>query len=122
MRTLIAVLTFAVQAYAKEQVNNDINNTQKLMSRLVDKLVDLLANRLVDSSLHAEVSLIPNSDSILGIPEKYSSLARHPHLDHAVQEELRKGIPLDQLERSRALRHALGLRGGGGGSRNNRHN
>merc|ERR1712146_433686 len=88
------------------QVNNDMNNTQKLLSKLVDKLVDSLAIKSVDFATHAEVSLIPNSDTILGIPEGHSPLVPHPQLDRKVQEQLREGIPLDQLEGSHM--HFLG--------------
>lgn len=112
--TLITLSTFVAQAFAKEQANHDMNNTQTIMNELVDKLVDSLANRFIDYTVRAQVSLIPNSDTILGIPEDHSSLAPHPHLDRKVREELRKGIPLDQLEDNRSLSQALGLRGGGG--------
>jgi len=82
------------------------------MNEVLDGLVDALVNKLVQQAL--KVSLMPDSDLVLGIPLRDSPLVPNSHLDSHLQKELQKGIPLDKLQDDHTFRQVLRLRGGGG--------
>lgn len=116
--TLITLLTIAAQAHAQSNVptsnvehpDDDMSKSGTWLDKFVEKLGNKLVNRLVNVAM--DVSMIPNADRVLGLPEEDSSLVPHPNFSHQIQQELKAGIPLDKIEHDHNLSRALHLRGG----------